>query len=764
MKPVSARLFLAAFIFTTICLAHTTPIRAQNSLPPKAAPEAASTPTQADCSAFTRGVRQIDAPGIPGPLVVWGKGAFVVVTGRQGDIPVPVVAAAHLGEGRVVAFGHTGYFSAGSIDVGDTGELIKNAIRWAGNTQHRMQTEKAAKDSSASPRVAVMHNQALAKLLTNASIHATSLPRAELLRSLDQFDVICLNQGSLDAKAIRSIRAYVRSGHGLLFAGLGWGWLQLNPGKSLHDQPGNRLLSEAGIAWADGTLDRTSRLGFAVGSEIPSDCHALVALKTLNADVAGLSPTQRSITSQTLLHAVQALPESDMILLPELRRLYDQRRQSLVPTASNPLTAAEHPLKRVLLAYEINQERSVVTPSKPNPAAGDFPGSVPDNAPRVQRKLRIDMSVPGWHSTGLYAAPGETITIHMPDNQRKAGLTVRIGAHTDRLWHLAAWKRVPEISRRFRLTVPVFRVANSFGGLIYMECPDHGSGTADIEIAGAVEAPYYVLHQTTLNDWKAVIRHRPAPWAELESGKIIVTVPSSAVQELEDPESLMLFWDKIADAHATLATIPLKRKRPERYVADVDISAGYMHAGYPIMTHLDAAADMTQLDRLRRGSWGLLHELGHNHQSPDWTFDGTGEVTCNLFALHAIDTVCTPPAGSRGHTAVDNPPSVADYIRRGAKFDEWKRKPFLALQMYIELQRAFGWKTYKKVFAEYRELPESQRPHTDAEKRDQWMVRFSRACGRNLGPFFQAWGIPTSQAARKSIENLPTWMPVELNP
>jgi len=39
------------------------------------------------------------------------------------------------------------------------------------------------------------------------------------------------------------------------------------------------------------------------------------------------------------------------------------------------------------------------------------------------------------------------------------------------------------------------------------------------------------------------------------------------------------------------------------------------------------------------------------------------------------------------------------------------------------------------------------------------MVRFSRACGRNLGPFFVAWGVPTSEAARKSIESLPEWMP-----
>ena len=31
--------------------------------------------------------------------------------------------------------------------------------------------------------------------------------------------------------------------------------------------------------------------------------------------------------------------------------------------------------------------------------------------------------------------------------------------------------------------------------------------------------------------------------------------------------------------------------------------------------------------------------------------------------------------------------------------------------------------------------------------------------GRNLGPFFQAWGVPTSEKARVSIADLPAWMP-----
>ena len=79
--------------------------------------------------------------------------------------------------------------------------------------------------------------------------------------------------------------------------------------------------------------------------------------------------------------------------------------------------------------------------------------------------------------------------------------------------------------------------------------------------------------------------------------------------------------------------------------------------------------------------------------------------------------------------------------------------------MYIQLKDEFGWDALKKTFVQYRGLSESDRPKSDEEKRDQWMVRLSKTVGRNLGPFFETWGIPTSEEARASIKELPEWMP-----
>jgi hypothetical protein len=241
--------------------------------------------------------------------------------------------------------------------------------------------------------------------------------------------------------------------------------------------------------------------------------------------------------------------------------------------------------------------------------------------------------------------------------------------------------------------------------------------------------------------------------------RVILSVPSDSIRALDDPGALLEFWDRILDAQADLAGIPRERRSPERYVPDVQISAGYMHSGYPIMTHLDAVKDMTTLDELKQGPWGLLHEMGHNHQQGDWTFEGTGEVTCNVFAMYCIERVCGLP-WKDGHEGLkDRDRKVGAYRAGGAEFEAWKKDPFLALAMYAQLVEGFGWETFKRVFAEYRGLPAAERPKTEEDKRDQWMVRFSRACGKNLGPFFDSWGVPVSEGAKGRIADLPAWMP-----
>ena len=77
------------------------------------------------------------------------------------------------------------------------------------------------------------------------------------------------------------------------------------------------------------------------------------------------------------------------------------------------------------------------------------------------------------------------------------------------------------------------------------------------------------------------------------------------------------------------------------------------------------------------------------------------------------------------------------------------------------MQREFGWEPFKTVLASY--TPDVKLPN-DESKRDAWLVRLSNATGRNLGPYFERFGIPVSDAARAQVAELEPWMPDELKP
>ena len=104
------------------------------------------------------------------------------------------------------------------------------------------------------------------------------------------------------------------------------------------------------------------------------------------------------------------------------------------------------------------------------------------------------------------------------------------------------------------------------------------------------------------------------------------------------------------------------------------------------------------------------------------------------------------------------------YFAQAPTLERWHSDPFQALIKYQQLREAFGWEAFKQVFAEYRALPANERPRNDDARRDQWLVRMSRTTGRNLGPFFEAWGVRTSAEARASVADLPTWMPDNFPP
>lgn len=715
------------------------------------APSARAQPSSPDPrAAIVQGVNTIAAPGSPGAIACWGDRALVCVVGKDDKHDVPVVACSHQGKGRVVLLAHTGYLDKNSLAVGETSLLLTNAVRWAGGQNAKL-------------RVGVVKAKDAAQTLSQADLVVTELGDG-WSTSLGSVDVLVLG-GGLAPKEVTAVQKFIADGGGFITAQCGWGWRQNSGDKEMIDFSINHAVAPAGLSFTDGFAESTAKDGFDAAAVPDTYAHGGLALEIILSEAEGkpskLAKKDQTAAGASAMRALRVLPESDRQFRPRIDALLKKRSDHLVPSEQKPLDEKSDPIDRFLLAYQVEQIRSL-PPAKvrAHPAADSFPGKVPSDARTVSRTFKIDTSIPQWHSLGLYARPGDVIYVTLPAEAFKSRFNVRIGCHTDENWHHGQWKRVPQISRQFRITAPRTQAASAFGGLVYIDVPgDSKLGVITITVEGAVEAPLFELGKTPPAEWKSRIRAAPGPWAELATDKVIVSVPSERIRDLEDPTPVLEFWNQVLDAAADLATIPRERKRPERYVADVQISAGYMHSGYPIMTHLDAGQWLPSLGELSTGNWGLYHELGHNHQAGDWTFEGTGEVTCNLFTLYIHDTVCKDAKTDSKRWLAEREKDIAKYLAQGARFEQWKSQPFTALAMYIQLQQAFGWETFKTVFKQYRDLPDNERPHGEQAKRDQWLTRFSQASGKNLGPFFEAWGVPTSKSARDQISKLPAWMP-----
>lgn len=702
-----------------------------------------------DVADLLRGVGQVAAPGAPGTLAVWGEQAFPVVLGREGERQqAPVVAATRLGKGRIVALGHTGYGSREACAAGETQRLLENAIRWAAGGRDRPAT------------LAVVEG----------SLEGTRWGEVRLLRgrwrdALAGVDVLVALGSELDDTQAALVETFLRAGGGLLVAQTGWGWQQVSEEPDLRKNPWNRLLQPAGLGFAAGILERTAQHGFRAGEVPGPEFHASRALRLL-AEGGGRRARDASPALAQAAATVQAAldlqPPGRTGLRGELARLRARQGTAAVPTPQAPLRA-EQALERLLLGLELREgEELPPAEVRAHPSAEAFPGRVDPGAKPATRMRVVDLSTPGWHSTGLYARPGVPVTCRVSPrlgHGETPSLRLQVGCHSDALWHLEAWPRVPQVLRSVPLQGEGGELCSPFGGLVYVVVDRPRKGTVQVTIEGAVPAPFFESGRTSPEAW-SLAREAPAPWGELASSKLVLSVPSAVLRTLEDPQALLDLWDRILDGCADLAGRPRARERAERIVADVAISAGYMHSGYPIMTHLDAAPRMVDARLLAtQGDWGLFHELGHNHQSGDWTFDGTVEVTVNLFTLYIREEVLGL-VGTDGHEAFrTRAERTRKHYATGVRFEAWKEDPFLALEMYVQLREAFGWQPFRDVFRAYRELPDAQRPQDDADRRDQWMQRMSRQVGRNLGPFFNAWGVPTREKARAAVAELPAWMP-----
>eukprot|EP00051_Salpingoeca_urceolata_P015045 m.192734 g.192734 ORF g.192734 m.192734 type:complete len:752 (+) comp18274_c0_seq2:162-2417(+) len=715
--------------------------------------------------ALLAGIDALPQVGCPGCVAVFGDSATPCLTTTNKPKALLAVAVDNTNGGRVVACGHEGYFGghllpkkgAGSADLTPEQRLFRNAVLWAtaaqvdgGDDGEGLTVGILGKDAQWLGQVLQAVGLSKAQAVLWSASDECPPCHVLLWRGSRGSGDVC--HGERCSELCEPIAAHVASGRSLLTSMCPWGFEQVTHERLEVGCAQNHCLRRFGMAFTGQMCNQPT---FSLATSSPQLAHLGPALHAL---------TDATAQGKTCFDADHVEPLHQAVhLLPLIRTVPVGQRllQAIDRVAMKDPFVSGKPVEKndvqslAMIVHsdrwhcaEIDAVEPLVCPSD-KMCFGDTLGSAatcakhfaPDPAARNH----------GWQCTGVYALPGCPIEVTV-ESEHPEWWKVRIGCHSDRLWHCDQWHRWPEVTVCKDCKGNTLRAACPFGGLVFVQSDNKNrSCSAKFDICGGVEAPLFRAGFTDPAAWHA-IRMAPAPWAELAGDVICINLPSKAIRELDDPLSVVSYWDEVVKCHAQLAGVPLP-SRPERLVVDVQISAGYMHAGYPIMMHMDQLGNNHASDSpglldvatlRRKGNWGVFHEIGHNFQQPTWTFEGTGEVTVNWFSLHAMDKIVGIEPWK--HPWLKNQkPNAAKYIKEGANFSKWQRDAGLALVTYALVQKMVGWGAFADTTRDYQTLSKEEEPKTLSEKIATFVCIMSKACELDLRAYFKTWGWPLDQ-------------------
>ncbi|WP_163834950.1 M60 family metallopeptidase [Spartinivicinus ruber] len=703
-----------------------------------------------------------------------------LVHAKEPQLGVGTIAAGRLGKGRVVVLGReiNDYLNVLTNPAAQPSmqQFASNLLSWL-TARHPQPYDTVLQTADQRLKVLVQWKQWRNKTFDDQyQIDPTTV--ADIAKQAALFDPaefpVAIVDPRIESPEVQAVlEDYVNAGGSLLMGHQVWTWKT-----NLKTAPGQQLLTKAGIAW-DGGKSRSQlshqiaskpAINEMIGRNVPE---RLAYLKAVEEGVAAYTVSKGTLEQLAinLGRTLQNLPLPVNTLLTYLDKDLNYPFDRLT----------ERPYTQVL-AY-IDSVTKDLSTNQSAAAGHDVMGIVPTDAVSTVKTLAFDFNqehsdwvrtsrtAPFWLSTGLYARAGETIVIEVasPSDQTMAKgqashIEVRVNGHTDNIAtekNRKKWARPPQVSFTQALKVGRNTINAPYGGLIYLTTShkQYRQAQANITIKNAVKAPYFKLGEHSNAQWNSEIKHYPAPWGEIHSGNMIVLLSKQQLQQIEDVEAYAKAWQQLTNN--TYQLMGLGKDKPEphktpslpnRFHSDLTISAGWMHAGYPIMAPLEA-----KLEKYSNVlGWGPFHELGHNYQQRDWMLPGTMEVTVNLFSLYQQDQFGQPSRLAAQKTY----DKVLKKLNEGKGWNDIKDL-FERLAFYHQFALAYGWDFYTELYSQTRELYH-QRGYAKTKGQsaaDYLLIMGSKIAKEDLRRYFEKWQITVSDEAKQQVAHMELPMP-----
>ncbi|PEB85425.1 S-layer protein, partial [Bacillus thuringiensis] len=365
----------------------------------------------------------------------------------------------------------------------------------------------------------------------------------------------------------------------------------------------------------------------------------------------------------------------------------------------------------------------------------------------LKQQERKSMAFSPYEPTGLYAKPNEQITINVEGNQ---DIQVYIGTYS----YDASWREDSKI-KSFTLKPGINTIQSPNGGMIYFYNKQQGGTIRTTITTGGTTTPFFELGKHTKQDLINMLDQYPNAHAvELKGERVLITATPARVKKYllgsnTDPVQLLKKMDEATRIQDKVAGLSEEQvdKHYVHYVEENHSPDYYMYAtSYRTAYVGDAIQYVLDINKFITDGWGPWHEAGHLRQQSPWKFYNMTEVQNNIYSL-SVEKAFNQPSNLEKSGIY---PKAFQYLEQVNKNYDEISDVFVKLVMLWQLQLAYGEDFYPKLHQLYRDMPSSELPQTDENKKQLFMISASKVAKQNLIPFFEKWGLrPNNDTIQK---------------
>ncbi|MEK4620217.1 putative mucin/carbohydrate-binding domain-containing protein [Bacillus sp. FSL K6-0273] len=400
--------------------------------------------------------------------------------------------------------------------------------------------------------------------------------------------------------------------------------------------------------------------------------------------------------------------------------------------ASSSDVFAEETQQQKNLSTSLQSEKSVKSENRTFTVPGKGDVEV------LKQQERKSMAFSPYEPTGLYAKPNEQITINVEGNQ---DIQVYIGTYS----YDASWREDSKI-KSFTLKPGINTIQSPNGGMIYFYNKQQGGTIRTTITTGGTTTPFFELGKHTKQDLINMLDQYPNAHAvELKGERVLITASPARVKKYllgsnTDPVQLLKKMDEATRIQDKVAGLSEEQvdKHYVHYVEENHSPDYYMYAtSYRTAYVGDAIQYVLDINKFITDGWGPWHEAGHLRQQSPWKFYNMTEVQNNIYSL-SVEKAFNQPSNLEKSGIY---PKAFQYLEQVNKNYDEISDVFVKLVMLWQLQLAYGEDFYPKLHQLYRDMPSSELPQTDENKKQLFMISASKVAKQNLIPFFEKWGL-----------------------